>query len=153
MSHVCRLVKPALALALALAWTGCSCRETEPAAPNVVVAQPNAQAPAQPPAQPQAQPAQPAQPKREPGVGDSMLRAPGDYLHTTVITAPRHMKRDLDDALTNKEVQEFNALEGRYPYSLKELEQWRGAPLPEAPKGYTYKYDPATGKVDVVPVN
>jgi hypothetical protein len=146
MSRLNGLVKLTAALALALVWAGCSCRETEPAGPNVVVAQPNAQAPAQP--QPQ-----PAQPRQEPGVGDSVLRAPGDYLRTTVITAPRQMKRDLDNATANKEVQEFNALEGRYPYSLKELEDWRGAPLSEAPKGYTYKYDSTTGKVSVVPIN
>jgi hypothetical protein len=134
---------------LGFATSGCSCDEPEPVAPNVVVAQPGQQ----PPAQPQAAPAQGRGPGEERQIGDSILHAPGDYLTTTVVTAPRKIKRDLGNALTNKEVQEFNALEGRFPYSLKELEEWRGADLPEAPKGYTYKYDSTTGEVSVVPID
>jgi len=130
-----------------LGWAGCSCKESQPPA-EAPVRQVQAEAPAaQPPA---AQPAaKPAQGGRK--VGESVLYGPGDYLTTTVITAPRYARKSIDTAYIQNEVNQFQAMEGHYPKSLDELVQWRGQPLPETPKGYVYKYDPATGKLEVVP--
>ena len=142
-SHGVGAVAAAL-LVWAIACQGCSCEESEPPVKEVVV-QPERERAEEP------QPAAKA-PKREPGVGDSILRAPADYLGTVIITAPRHARKTVDTALIQNEVRQFYAIEERYPHSLKELEEWRGEPLPETPKGYTYSYDSSAGKVDVVPV-
>jgi hypothetical protein len=147
MNRSLRLLTLGGALCAFLGVTGCSCEESDPPAPNVVVARPQAQP------QQQGGRAQQAEDEEEREVGNSVLRAPADYYTTVVVTAPRQMKKDLGNALVGKEVQEFNALEGRYPYSLKELEEWRGTELPEAPKGYTYKYDSAKGEVSIVPID
>jgi hypothetical protein len=99
---------------------------------------------------PPAQEAAPRAAKRDrPPVGESVLYAPADYLDTTVGAIPRAQKK-IDVAFTQHEIEQFRALEGRYPRSLDELEKWRDEPLPEVPKGHTYRYDPATGKVEVV---
>ncbi len=132
-----------------LAWTGCSCKESEPKEEVVRVQgapQPGAQDAGQQPAGQQAAPRAPERRR-----GESILQAPGDYMYGVTVTAPRQARKTLDTAYIQNEVNQFNAMEGRYPKSLDELVQWRGAPLPETPSGYVYKYDPATGKLEVVP--
>lgn len=135
------------AMVAMLVWVGCSCEDSEPPDAGVRVGQPEGEAAGPPPAQEAA----PRAPKPDrPPVGESVLYAPADYLDTTVGAIPRAQKK-MDVAFTQHEIEQFKALEGRYPRSLAELETWRGEPLPELPKGHTYKYDPTAGKVEVVP--
>jgi hypothetical protein len=125
---------------------GCSRKEAE--APDVkVVARP---APAPAPVQ-EPPPGRPAQPPAERPVGESVLRGPTDYLYTVTITAPRHARASIDVSQVQHDIETFKAMEGHSPASLDELVKWRGAPLPDVPKGYHYEYDPATAKVAVVP--
>jgi len=132
---------------LLAAFAGCSCEDSEPAPRQVVREADEQQAR---PAQPAAQAPEPAKPQRQPG--NSLLHAPGDYLTQTTVTVPRHIKSKARMAQTQNEIKQFQAMQGRYPLSLKELEQWRGAQLQEPPGGYTYKYDSNTGELDVVPI-
>jgi hypothetical protein len=147
-----RIATAFLALACALVAAGCGGDEPEPAKPKVVVVQ---EKPDAPPAQDQAPKPPPAgaAPKKEREPGNSILHAPGDYMRTVTVTVPRRAKRDINTATVGHEIQQFNALEGRYPMSLKELEQWRGSPLPACPHGYAYKYDSNTGELSVQPIN
>jgi len=85
-------------------------------------------------------------------VGKNPVQAPVDYLYVTTVKAPRHIKETAFLATLNNEIKSFWGLEGRYPESLKELEQWRGAPLPRLPKGLGYDYDPNTGQLKAVEV-
>jgi hypothetical protein len=141
-----------------LAWAGCSCKESEKPKEEVVRVQGAPQPPqgqVQAPAQAAAQPAAPqpraASDQPDHKVGESLIQAPADYLRTVTISAPRQARKSLDTSLIQNEVTQFSAMEGRYPKSLDELVQWRGAPLPETPGGYVYKYDAAAGKLEVVP--
>jgi hypothetical protein len=137
-----------------LAWAGCSCKESEKPKEEVVRVQ-GAPQPQQGQVQAPAQPAAPqpraASDQPDHKVGESLIQAPADYLRTVTITAPRQARKSLDTSFTQNEVNQFFAMEGRYPKSLDELVQWRGAPLPETPSGYVYKYDAAAGKLEVVP--
>ncbi len=124
---------------------GCSCEDSEEPAAEVIVVQPKEKRPA---------PAQQPQPGGQGGgrrAGTGFFEAPGVYLKTTVRAIP-YAERKVGTASAQYEVKQFYAIEGRYPHSLKELEQWRGEPLPAVRRGHTYKYDKATGKVEVVPV-
>jgi hypothetical protein len=56
-------------------------------------------------------------------------------------------------AALKQEIQAFNGLEARYPRSLKELEEYRKAPLPKLPKGLEYDYNPSTGHLDTKEVD
>ena len=137
-----------VALVLVVVLTARSCGASKPSEERVLVVPPKAE---QPEAPQQAAPQQQAhaEPGRQPG--DSLLHGPADYLRTTTITIPRYARKTVDVASVQNEIKQFYALQGRYPKSLDELAQWRGEPLPETPKGYVYVYDPASGKVDVVP--
>ena len=128
-----RVAVATVLMATLVTWTGCSREDSEP------------------PAEPQAaQEGPPARtPDRQPG--DSVLLAPADYL-TTTVGALSHAKKTAAIASLTGEIQHFRIAHDRYPESLEELTNWRGISLPEIPKSHTYKYDPATGKVDVVPV-
>ena len=68
----------------------------------------------------------------------------------TVITVPNYIKTNANLSYIQNEINQFYAMEDRYPYSLKELEDWRGEALYKLPKGYAYSYDKDTGKLDVV---
>lgn len=46
-------------------------------------------------------------------------------------------------------VQKFNTAEGHFPKTLDELVPKYIAKIPDAPAGYKYVYDPATGAVKV----
>jgi hypothetical protein len=83
-------------------------------------------------------------------VGDSVIQGPADYLRTTTITVPTYIKKQANLAYTENEIKQYEAMNGRYPESLKELEEWRGEPLGKLPGGYAYSYDPKSGKLDVV---
>ncbi len=85
-------------------------------------------------------------------VGKNPVEAPADYLYTVTVTAPRRMKETLFLAEISKEIKTFWAFQDRYPESLLELEEWRGAPLPELPRGLGYDYDPETGELRAVEV-
>ena len=95
------------------------------------------------------QPAAKGQRPPGPAAGDSMLTAPVDYLHT-VVSSRRHAQETMALALPQTDIKAFNAMKGRYPESLAELEKWRGAPLPALPDGLTYSYDPKTGKLEAI---
>jgi hypothetical protein len=154
------VVAIATAGALLPAGAGCSCKESEKPKEEIVRVQRNA--PAAPPGQEAAQEGQPA--PQAPGArparqaartervpGESVIHGPVDYLRTVTITAPRQARKTIDMAYIQNEVKQFYAMKERFPNSLDELVQWRGEPLPETPSGYVYKYDAATGKVEVVP--
>ena len=85
-----------------------------------------------------------------PGVGESVVRGPLDYLNTVTVTAPRYAGKQIDLAYIGNEIRQYQATEGHYPNTLKDLETWRGSPLPAPPAGGKYSYDPATGKLDMV---
>lgn len=138
----------AAALAALLAGGGCSCKKSQPP-PNVVV-QPAA-APAPAPAAQRAQASKPYLPgPAAPGVGESVLLGPSDYLGTVAVTAPRYARKQIDLSYLTNEINQYQASEGHYPASLKDLETWRGEPLPTPPAGGKYSYDPKTGKLDMV---
>jgi hypothetical protein len=141
-----------IAAAGLLAMAGCSCKASQPPAPKVVKVQPKPPQPPSPPAAP-AQPAQPApnKPASSEGVVGSVLKAPGEYLYTTTVTAPRYAKKTVAQAYVENEIKDFWALKGRYPASLDELGQWLGEPVQAAPPGTKYSYDPKTGALNVVP--
>jgi hypothetical protein len=84
-------------------------------------------------------------------LGENVLKGPGDYLYVTTVRAPRHAKQTLAIAELTQQIQQFNALKGRYPESLEELAKWRGAELPPVPSGSRYDYDQETGTLKVVP--
>lgn len=128
-----------------LLWTGCSCEDSEEPAGELVVVE---EKPKQPVQAAQGAPERKAeQGRRRPRTG--FFTAPADYARVTV-DARSWAERKVDIATIQNELKHFYAFEGRHPHSLKELEDWRGQPLPELPKGYTYKYDPATGKLEAV---
>ncbi|NIO12626.1 MAG: hypothetical protein GTO31_01870, partial [Xanthomonadales bacterium] len=90
-------------------------------------------------------------PRQKKQRGTSILNAPTDYLETVVIDSRHHAQETIDLAYVTRDIQAFNALKGRYPESLDELEQWRGEKLPELPGGLEYAYDSSTGKLQAVP--
>ncbi len=141
----------AVGLVVALAFgAGCSCEDPQAADPEqrvVTVPEPEPQPSAE------AEPAEQQQRERadrERQVGESVLHAPADYLRTTTVLAPRAARRRVNLAQLQNEIERFWGLEGRYPQSLEELEQWREAELPEIPAGYEFDYDPSSGQLDLV---
>jgi hypothetical protein len=57
----------------------------------------------------------------------------------------------IQTALTSlrQRIQNYQALNSAFPASLEELGRKDGRPIPELPDGATWKYDPATGALDV----
>ncbi len=80
------------------------------------------------------------------------IKAPVSYLHVVTVRAPRHARKTLALSELSGQIKQFQAFEGHYPESLKELQEWRGAELPELSRGFQYKYDPKTGSLEVVEV-
>ena len=79
------------------------------------------------------------------------LTAPVDYLGAVGKARERSIKT-IDTVSLNQNIQLFYAQEGRFPKSLDELVEQKYLPsLPAAPYGMKIQYNPATGKVDVVP--
>jgi len=85
-------------------------------------------------------------------VGKNPIQAPTDYLYVVTVRAPRHAKEVVFLADLNNQIKQFWGLNSRYPESLKELEEWRGAPVPQLPKGLGYDYNPQTGELKAVEV-
>ncbi|NLW51514.1 MAG: hypothetical protein GXY85_11840 [Candidatus Brocadiaceae bacterium] len=124
---------------------GCSCEETPQTPPQVRTVEapeppePAARAAARPPA-----------PSGERGVGESLLSTPGDYLRTTVVTAPRYARSSVADSVLTHDLEQYRAMHGEYPPSLAALAEWTGRTTPAPPGGFRYAYDPKTGRLDVV---
>lgn len=78
------------------------------------------------------------------------LTAPVDYLGA-VNQARKTAIKTLDQAGLNNAIQQFNAVEERYPKDLNELAQ-KGyiQSLPQPPPGSRFVYDPATGELKIV---
>lgn len=78
------------------------------------------------------------------------LTAPVDYLGA-VNQARKTSLKVIDQASITKAIQQFNALEGRYPKDLNELarENYIGA-VPQPPAGSRFSYNPANGEFKVV---
>ena len=79
------------------------------------------------------------------------LTAPVDYLNSAAQARNKAIKT-LDDAGLNQSIQLFYAQEGRFPKNLNELVRPDYLTrLPQPPPGMKFDYDPATGKLKVVP--
>ena len=89
--------------------------------------------------------------KADDGTGgdDKTEEGGGGYFHTL---AESHRKgREEPNLLSvRNELKQFQALKGRWPESLQEFKQWRGADLPELPEGRGFDYDPASGELKIV---
>ncbi len=77
------------------------------------------------------------------------LTAPVDYLGA-VAQAKKYSEKQIDLAYLNEAIQQFNAMEGRYPKDLNELMPNYIGKIPNAPYGFKIVYDAATGTVKVV---
>ena len=155
-SHQVLIAAAALAMAIGLSLTaGCSCEESEaPPARVVKVAKPE-------PAAPAARGGQEASGSGRAApsgggrslVGESMLRAPGDYYSTVAVKAPRHARKSVNQSVMTRAIEHYRAMHGKYPPSLAALSEWTGDPIPEPPPGHKHVYDPKTGKLDIVPTD
>jgi hypothetical protein len=81
-----------------------------------------------------------------------MLAAPGEY-YGTVVSAPRHARTSIAESTIRHEIEKYRALHGQYPPSLQAACDWSGRSMPEPPRGKKYVYDPATGKLNAVPID
>lgn len=97
--------------------------------------------------------------KREPAssTGELSKEAPAaakiveDYAKT-LSTAPKRAAITVDLVSVKKAVDQFQAMEGRLPASIKELIAERYLlQVPVVPNGMRLQYDPKTGAVAVVP--
>lgn len=78
-----------------------------------------------------------------------VLTAPGDYVYEAAVTVPRFAKDSAGTSQVKHDIELFKAEKGRLPETLKELEEYRGAPLPKLPVGHHYKYNPKTGEISI----
>ena len=79
---------------------------------------------------------------------ETQSEEPGGYLGA-LNKGRKSAKQTAALSKLKNEIGQFKASKGRTPRSLKELEQWRGAELPDLPKGQSYSYDPQTGELTV----
>jgi len=79
------------------------------------------------------------------GSGGSVVTAPVDYLGA-IAKAQQVANKSIDASYLNHAVQQFNAMEGRYPKDLNELaaQHYIGA-VPKPPNGKKIVYDSNTG--------
>ena len=78
------------------------------------------------------------------------LTAPVDYLGA-VNQARKTSLKVIDQASISSAIQQFNAMEGRYPKDLNELARERYIrAVPEPPPGSRFSYNPANGEFKVV---
>ena len=78
------------------------------------------------------------------------LTAPVDYLGA-VNQARKTAIKTLDQAGINNAIQQFYAVEDRFPKDLNELAQKRYIQaVPEPPPGSRFAYNPATGEFKIV---
>jgi hypothetical protein len=79
------------------------------------------------------------------------LTAPADYLGV-VVKAKTGSEAKIDLISLNNAVQQYQALEGHLPATLDEMVKAHYYPrITPAPTGMKYDYNPATGKVSLVP--
>ena len=85
--------------------------------------------------------------------GDSSLKKvlkdsdPTRYLDIT-LHAPKKAQKKLNLISIQESLKAFQAINGRWPKSLEELQQ-NGYAIPKPPAGLKYQYDPKTGVVSV----
>lgn len=74
----------------------------------------------------------------------------GDVMSKTIKRA-----KGMDAVLPVKQlIDSFYVQEGRYPSSLQELvEKNYVKEIPQPPKGYTYSYEPSSGRIELKPAN
>lgn len=85
-----------------------------------------------------------------PAAAGSPATAPLDYLAAQG-RAKKHAEKVTSLAQVQQAIQQFQAMEDRWPRDLEELAEKRYlADLPVAPAGYLYTYNPANGQVRVV---
>ena len=96
------------------------------------------------------QPAQQSEDRQAQSAEQADDGKPSNYLETVVIEAPRRAKKVVGTAPIQREINQYHALEGRYPASLDELAEYRDEELPDPPEGYRYHYDPDTGELQLV---
>lgn len=78
------------------------------------------------------------------------LTAPTDYLGA-VSKAQKNSIKTIELASLQQGIQSFQAGEGRLPESLQEMVDEGYLPrMPEAPNGMKFKYDAASGSVELV---
>ena len=78
------------------------------------------------------------------------LTAPVDYLGA-VNQARKTSLKVIDQTSINNAIQQFNAMEGRYPKDLNELARERYIrAVPEPPAGSRFSYNPANGEFKIV---
>ncbi len=82
--------------------------------------------------------------------GSNPLNAPTDYLGA-VAQAKKYSEKNIELVALRQNVQQFYAMEGRYPADLQELvkEKYLGS-IPRPPYGMKITYDPKTGDVKIV---
>jgi hypothetical protein len=71
------------------------------------------------------------------GYAGSMVKSRDNSRVQTALTSVR------------QRIQNYQALNNAFPASLEDLGKKDGRPIPELPDGAVWKYDPATGTVDV----
>jgi hypothetical protein len=149
----------AIAVVLVTGWAcGCS-KEEEPAPVRSVEVRPPAREPAEanPPAVPPAEAAR-AEPVKPDGSARPRVpahitysRSPGTpgYL-PAVMGSLQNSKIKLAVAELTRDINQFYAMNGRYPESLEELEKARNKPLPTLLSRLAYDYNPEDGTLIVV---
>jgi hypothetical protein len=144
-----RLAQALPVAALAVLALAAGCGKAEPEAAPVVSAR-TLEAPKETPT-PDPAPAESGQHKSALAEGaGQVVSAPGDYAYGVTVTSRRWAGEKAALTRLTQDIRLFEAEKGRLPESLKELADWRGAPLPELPADYQWKYDAKTGKVSVV---
>src|SRR5262245_39901268 len=95
-------------------------------------------------------PETPAQPTNPPSASGNPVTAPVDYLGA-VAQAKKFSEKAINLAALNNAIQQFNAMEERFPKDLNELVEKRYlANLPIAPAGMRLAYNPQSGEVRIL---
>ena len=82
---------------------------------------------------------------------NSVISAPLEYLAAQG-RAKQHATKVISTAQLESAIQQFQAMEDRWPASFEELVKQRYlAALPEAPRGRRFTYNPQTGQVGLIP--
>jgi hypothetical protein len=90
------------------------------------------------------------QPAKAPAPGGSPVTAPVDYLGA-VSKAKLKSERDIEVISLNQTLQQFHAIEGRFPKTLNELVERGYLPRdPIPPKGTRFLYHADRGQVELL---
>src|SRR5215510_15100306 len=91
----------------------------------------------------------PAKPTNQTSSSGNPLTAPVDYLGA-VGQAKKYSEKAIDLAQLQNAIQQFNAMEERFPRDLNELvQQHYLASVPVPPRGMKLAYNPQTGEVRI----